>query len=476
MDSPPPVPSPAVRWRLAAVLRDVAAAVRGTSHDYTSGSVRRALLLLAVPMVLEMAIQSVFAVVDVYWVASLGPEAVAAVGLTESVLSLLYAVGMGLAMSAAAVVARRVGERDRDGAARAAVQAVALALGASVPFALVGLFFAGDVLRLMGADAETVAVGAGYAAWSLGANAVILLLFMLNAVFRGAGDAAVAMRVLWVASGINLVLDPVLIFGWGPFPEMGVTGAAVATTIGRGVGVGVQVAVLVRGSEHLRVRRRHVRLDAATVWRLARTSVGGVGQLLVATTSWVFLTRIVAAFGAETLAGYTIGLRVFLFTLLPAWGLANAAATIVGQSLGAGKPERAEAAVWTAGRVTMAVLGAVSVGYVVYAEALVRVFSDVPGVVAVGASCLRTMAYGYVLLAWAMVFAQAFNGAGDTATPTRINLLCYWLWQVPLAYGLAVLAGWGPVGVFGSVVAGQALAAAVGLVLFRRGHWKRTRL
>ncbi|MEM1115346.1 MAG: MATE family efflux transporter [Bacteroidota bacterium] len=467
-DTPPEV-EPRTGW-----LRLVGDALRGTERDYTSGSIGQALVLLAIPMVLEMVMESVFAVVDVYWVASLGAEAVAAVGLTESLLTLMYAVAMGLAMGATALVARRIGEGDPEAAARSAVQAVGVALAASVPFAVAGLFFAEDLLRLMGADDATVAIGAGYTTWMLAGNAVIMLLFILNAVFRGAGDAAIAMRVLWLANGINLVLDPALIFGWGPFPELGVTGAAVATNIGRGTAVCVQVAVLLGGAKHIRVLTRHLRLDIETMGRLVRTSIGGIAQFAIATSSWVGLVRIVAEFGAETLAGYTIAIRVFLFTLLPAWGLANAAATLVGQNLGAGKPERAERSVWIAGVVTMAVLGAVSILYVVYAEALIRLFSSEAAVVAAGADCLWIMAYGYAIYAWAMVMPQAFNGAGDTWTPTKINLFAFWLLEIPLAYALAIPLGIGPEGVYWSVVVAEAAAAVIAIALFRRGGWKET--
>ena len=469
-----PAKAPAPPGRLRTLARDLGAALRGTAYDYTEGSIGRALLLLAVPMVLEMVMESVFAVVDVYWVASLGAPAVAAVGLTESVLALMYAVAMGLAMATTALVARRVGEKDPEGAARAAVQAAAVAVAASLPFAVVGVLFADDVLRLMGADAGTVAIGAGYAAWMLGGNVVIMLLFVLNAAFRGAGDAAIAMRVLWLANGVNLVLDPVLIFGWGPFPELGVTGAAVATTTGRGLAVLVQLVVLMRGGKHLRVLWEHLRLRSDVMGRLVRTSLGGIAQFAVATTSWVFLVRIVAEFGAEALAGYTIAIRIFLFTLLPAWGLSNAAATLVGQNLGAGRPERAERSVWIAGGVTMLVLGVVSVVYVVWDEGLVRLFTDEPEVVRVGAECLRVLAFGYVIFAWAMILPQAFNGAGDTVTPMWINLTCYWALQVPLAWALAIPLGVDARGVYLAILAAETAAATLGVVLFRRGRWKAT--
>ncbi|MEO0557952.1 MAG: MATE family efflux transporter [Bacteroidota bacterium] len=466
------VPRASLSSRARGLLRDLGASLRGTDRDYTEGPIGTALLLLAVPMVLEMVMESIFAVVDVYWVASLGAPAVAAVGLTESVLSLMYAVAMGLAMGATALVARRVGEKDSEGAARSAVQAVAVTLVASLPFALVGFLFAEDVLRLMGADAETIAVGTGYMTWMLGGNVIIMLLFVFNAIFRGAGDAAIAMRVLWLANGINLVLDPMLIFGWGPFPELGVTGAAVATTIGRGTAVIVQVIVLLRGSQHIRVLAEHVQLRAAVMLRLVKTSAGGIAQFIVATSSWVFLVRIVAEFGAESLAGYTIAIRVFLFTLLPAWGLANASATLVGQNLGAGKPDRAERSVWKAGTVTMVLLGLVSVVYVLFDRQLVGLFTDDPAVLDAGADGLRIMAYGYVIYAWAMVLPQAFNGAGDTLTPTWINLGCFWAFQIPFAWALAFPLGLNEHGVFWAVVAAESAMALVGAVLFRQGRWK----
>ncbi|WP_412060844.1 MATE family efflux transporter [Rubrivirga sp. IMCC45206] len=469
---PDPSDSPARPTGVRGLLRDLGGAVRGTDRDYTTGPIGTALLLLAVPMVLEMVMESVFAVVDVYWVASLGAPAVAAVGLTESVLSLMYAVAMGLSMAATAVVARRVGEKDPDGAARAAVQAVAVAAAASVPFAVVGIWYSEGILALMGADAETAAVGAGYMAWMLGGNAVIMLLFVLNAVFRGAGDAAIAMRVLWLANGINLILDPVLIFGWGPFPELGVTGAAIATTIGRGIAVLVQMVVLLRGGEHVRVRMSHLRLRADVMARILRTSAGGIAQFAVATTSWVFLVRIVAEFGAEALAGYTIAIRIFLFTLLPAWGLSNAAATLVGQNLGAGKPARAERSVWISGWVSTALLGLVAVGYVLADEWLMRLFTDAPAVVAAGAEGLRLLGYIYVIVGWAMIFPQAFNGAGDTLTPTYLNLACFWAIEIPVSWGLAMALGLGPTGVWLGIGVANVAAAVLGGLLFRRGTWK----
>lgn len=462
--------------RLRVLLRDLADAVRGTEMDYTKGSIGRAILLLSIPMMLEMVMESVFAVVDVFFVASLGASAVATVGMTEGVLTLVYAVAIGFSMGTTALVARRIGEKNPAEAADAAIQAIFVAVAASIPFALAGMLLAKDILGLMGADEWSLTHGYRYTVWMLGGNVVIMLLYIINAIFRGAGDAAVAMRVLWVANGINIVLDPVLIYGWGPFPAMGIEGAAIATNIGRGVGVAMQLWVLFRGAKHIRVLWSRVHLQGRVMWSLVRTSLGGIGQFIIATSSWLVLVRIVSEFGSEAVAGYTIAIRVFIFTLLPAWGLANAAATLVGQNLGAKRPERAERSVWIAGFVNMAFLAAVSLVYIVFSETLVRIFTDDPEVVATGAECLRVVSYGYLVFAWSMVMPQAFNGAGDTLTPTWINLFCYWLLQIPAAYLLAIALGAGETGVYWSIVLAETAAGVVGIVLFRRGAWKSTRV
>jgi putative MATE family efflux protein len=457
----------------SSIMGDLRDAIRGTAMDYTQGSIGRAIVLLAIPMILEMAMESVFAVVDVYFVSSLGASAVATVGLTESVLTIVYAVGIGLAMGTTALVARRIGEKDPRAAADSAVQAVAVAVAASLPFSVAGIIFAEDILALMGADEWAIEHGAGYTRWMLGGNAVIMLLFVINAVFRGAGDAAVAMRVLWVANGINLVLDPILIFGLGPIPAMGVEGAAIATNIGRGVGVLMQVWCLLRGGKHIRVALDQLRPRGAIMWRLVRTSLGGIGQFIIATSSWMFLVRIVSEFGSTAVAGYTIAVRIFIFTLLPAWGLSNAAATLVGQNLGAKQPDRAEKSVWITGIANMAFLAAVSVVYIVFAEPLVKIFTDEPEVIAQGATCLRIVSCGYLVYAWGMVMPQAFNGAGDTLTPTKINFVCFWLFEIPIAYLLAIQWSHGPTGVYWSIVAAESLVGIIGIVLFRRGGWKQ---
>src|SRR2546427_590602 len=358
---------------IPSILRDLREALRGTTMDYTQGSIGRAILLLAIPMMLEMGMESTFAVVDIFFVSSLGASAVATVGLTESVLTLVYAVAIGLSMGTTALVARRIGEKNPRGAADAAVQAIIVALAASIPFALAGIFFARHILELMGGDAWALAHGYRFTAWMLGSNAAIMLIFVINAVFRGAGDAAMAMRVLWLANGVNLVLDPVLIFGWGPFPTLGVQGAAVATSIGRGLGVAMQLYVLFRGAKHIRVLPAQVRVHGEVMARLVRTSLGGIGQFVIAMSSWIGLVRIVSVFGSQALAGYTIAVRIFIFTLMPAWGLSGAAATLVGQNLGARQPERADRSVWITGFLNMTFLAAVSLVYIFCNEWLIRI-------------------------------------------------------------------------------------------------------
>jgi putative MATE family efflux protein len=448
-------------------------AVRGTQQDYTEGPLGQAVFLLAVPMVLEMAMESVFGIVDVFFVGRLGADAVAAVGLTESLLTVVYSIALGLSMATTALVARRIGEKDPEDAARTAVQAIVLGVAVSVPFAVVGILGAREVLALMGAPSSVIEAGWGYAAWMLGGNVSILLLFLVNAVFRGAGDATVAMRSLWLANAINIVLDPCLIFGLGPFPELGVAGAGLATVIGRSAGVAYQLRALGRSGRHLRVGRRHVVFDGALGLRLLRLSVGGTGQFLIGTASWLGLVRILTPFGAVALAGYTIALRVVVVALLPAWGLSNAVATLVGQNLGARKPERAERSVWIAGLYNMVFLLGVMALFLWKAEPIVALFSADPEVQRMGALCLRVVSYGYPFYAWGMVLVQAFNGAGDTVTPTWINLFCYWLLQIPVALVLARGLGYGPLGVFLAITVAESVIAVVGLVVFRRGAWKR---
>ena len=447
-------------------------ALRGTRQDFTEVPIRRAILLLAVPMILEMAMESLFVIVDIFWVSRLGAEAVASVGLTEAMFALIYTVAVGLSIGATATVARRIGEKDPERAARSAVQVIVLGFAVAIPIGLTGALLAPRLLGWMGASAEVIERGQGYTAVMFGGNASVLLLFLGNAIFRGAGDAAIAMRVLWLANGLNILLGPCFIFGLGPVPELGVTGAAVATNIGRGTGVVYLFFRLWRGGAHIRVQRRHLRIEPRTLAILVRLSATGMFQSLVGMSSWLALIRILSGFGSAALAGYTIGVRIIIFALLPSWGLGNAAATMVGQNLGAGKPERAEQAVWRAGFYNMVFLGVVGAVFVVFAEPLIGAFTQDVQVVSHGVSCLRTVSLGFLFYAYGMVLSQAFNGAGDVWTPTFINLFCFWFWELPLAYALAHGFGWGPQGVFAAIAIASSTYAVVGALLFSRGRWK----
>ena len=451
-------------------------AVRGSHQDYTTANLNHAILLLAVPMVLEMVLESLFAVVDVAWVGRLGANAVATVGLTESMLSLVFSVGMGLSLSTTAMVARRIGEKDPEGAAVAAVQAILLGLFISLAIGLPCLVFAPNLLRLMGATPEIVSVGSGYTRICLGGSCAVLLLFLNNAIFRGAGDAAIAMRLLWVSNIINLILDPCLIFGLGPFPRLGVTGAALATFTGRSIGVLYQFYRLLKGTERIRILARQIHVQFSVLWRLLRVSFTGILQFAIAHTSWIGLVRIVSMFGAAALAGYTIAIRIVIFVILPSWGLSNAAATLVGQNLGAGKPDRAEKAVWRTGLYNVIFLGTVGVFFVLFAEPVVRLFIHDPEVVPLGAACLRIVSYGNLGYAYFMVMMQAFNGAGDTITPTIVNFFGFWLFEIPLAYVLAIPLGMKSNGAFFSIAIAESAMAAASAILFRRGKWKMQKI
>lgn len=463
---PPPVPSGST-WQ---ALKD---AIRGSEADYTQIGLRRAIFLLAVPMILELAMESLFAVVDIYFVGKLGPSAVATVGLTETYLFLLYSIAMGLAMAVTAIIARRTGEKNREEAGKAAVQAIFLGVLCSIPFSIAGIFYSRELLTIMGADEWSINNGHGYTQWMLGGNAVIFLLFVINAVFRGAGDAAIAMRVLWIANLINIALDPILIFGLGPIPAMGIEGAAIATNIGRGVGVIIQIWTLFKGGKHLRTSISQLRWDARVILNIVKTSLGGVGQMIVAMTSWIFLMRILADVGSDAVAGATIAIRIMMFTMMPAWGLSNAAATLVGQNLGAGSPERAESSVWKIGVYNMIFLVGVAVIYFFFNTELMSFFSSDQNVIAIGAEWLQILSYSYFVYGWWMVSTQAFNGAGDTRTPTKINLVFFWLIQIPLCYLLAIRLDWGHSGVFWGVFFSETSVGLFTLWLFSRGSWKK---
>jgi len=447
-------------------------AISGGEQDFTTGPIGRAIVLLAIPMVLEMVMESIFAITDVFFVSRLGINAVATVGFTEALICLVYAIAIGMSMATTAMVARRIGEKDREGAGVAAIQAIALGIAAAAVIALPGAIFAKDLLRLMGGTPELVAEGHLYTTVLIGGNATIMLLFLINAVFRGAGDAAIAMRVLWLANGINIVLDPCLIFGVGPFPEMGVAGAATATTIGRGIGVLLQLWVLFRGNGRIKLALSRLRLDLKVMLNLLRISVGGILQFLIATSSWVLLVRIIGHFGSSAVAGYTIAIRIIIFAIMPSWGVANAAATLVGQNLGAKQPERAEISVWRAGLYNMLFLVCLAIIFIVFAGQLIRLFTSDPEVIAYGVACLRYVSYGYGFYAYGMVMVQAFNGAGDTRTPTVINFFCYWLFQIPLAYLLAHYTSLQTTGVFLAITIAESFIAVAGILVFRRGKWK----
>ncbi|MGE0128863.1 MAG: MATE family efflux transporter [Blastocatellales bacterium] len=456
-----------------ATLRE---AVRGSEQDFTEGGIGRAIFLLSVPMVLEMLMESLFGIVNVYWVAHLGKEQAAAVGITEALLTIVFAVAIGLSMGTTAMVARRIGEKDPEGAARVAEQSILLGVLISIPFGAVGVLFSKQVFQVMNAEAGVTAVGGGYMSVIIGANVVIMLLFLINAIFRGAGDAAIAMRALWIGNLINLVLDPCLIFGLGPFPELGVTGSAIATTIGRGCAVIYQFTRLFGGHSRVPVRLDRMLPDLGLMKNLMRISLGGMFQFLVATSAWMALMSIIGQFGAAAQAGYTIAIRIIVVAILPSWGMSNAAATLVGQNLGAQKPERADKSVWLAGHSNAVFLAGVAIVFILFPEFLIRIFTDDQTVIPYGVAALRYISYGYVFYGYGMVIAAAFNGAGDTWTPTVLNLFCFWVIQIPLAYTLAKYTGLGTTGVFLAITIAESALAVVAMLVFRQGRWKEKKV
>ncbi|MGB3152512.1 MAG: MATE family efflux transporter [Maribacter sp.] len=447
-------------------------AITGRESEFTSGSIRKAIFMLSIPMILEMLMESIFALVDIAYVSQVSVNAVATIGLTESVVTLIYAVAIGLSMAATAVVARRVGEKDIQGAKEAAVQAIGLGILISVIVGIFGFLYAEEILALMGAEPDLIAEGYGYTKLLLGGNATIMLLFLINAIFRGAGDASVAMWTLVLSNGLNIILDPIFIFGWGPIQEYGVTGAAIATNIGRGTAVVFQLGILFFGWSRIKLALRDLVFNVKVITNLIRVSIGGIAQFLIGTSSWVFLMRMMSEFGSEVLAGYTIAIRVMLFTLMPSWGMSNAAATLVGQNLGAGKPERAETSVWKTGKYNAYFMGTVSLVYLFFAKEIVSWFNNTPAVVESGGLCLQIIAAGYIFYAYGMVVTQAFNGAGDTGTPTKINLIAFWLFQLPFAYLAAFYFNLGALGVFLGITLAEVLLAVISIILFRKGKWK----
>ena len=451
-------------------------AIRGSERDYTAGPVGPALVMLSVPMVLEMAMESLFAVVDIFYASRVSADAVATIGITESMLTIVYTVAIGLGIGATAVVARRTGEKDHEGAAQAAAQSIFLGLIVALAVGVVGFFNAERLLRVMGATESMIASSLGYTQVMFAGNATVTLLFLNNAIFRGSGDPAVAMRMLWISNAINIAVCPLFIFGIGPFPEMGVTGAAIGTNIGRGTAVLAQLWMLNSGRARIHVTRAHLRIVPAVMMNVFRLSGSGFLQILIDTSSYIGLVRVISTFGSDALAGYTIGIRTVMFAMLPAWGLGNAAATMVGQALGAKDPDRAETAVWTAGKYNAIVLGAVGALFVALAPWIVSIYTDDPAVVPHAVNCLRIVSAGFVFFAYGLVLTQAFNGAGDTWTPTWINLGCFWLWQIPLAWLLAIHWSMGPDGVFIAMTVAFSSLAVVGGVIFRRGRWKQSKV
>lgn len=447
-------------------------AIAGKEIDLTQASIKKAIFLLAVPMILEMSMESIFALVDIFYVSQVSTNAVATIGLTESVITLVYALAVGLSMAATAIVARRIGEKDPEGAKRVTVQVIFLGILVSSIVSVIGILFPKEILGLMGGEQSLIDEGYRYTQILIGGNFTIVLLFLINAVYRGAGNASMAMWTLILSNGINIVLDPIFIFGWGPIPEYGVAGAAIATTIGRGTAVLFQLYILFYGSTRIRLALKDFVVNIGVMINLIRVSLGGIGQFIIGTSSWIFLMRIISEFGSEVLAGYTIAIRVIMFTMMPAWGLSNAAATLVGQNLGANQPERAETSVWKTAKYNAFFMVAVSVIYLLFAKTIIGWFSVDPEVLKYGALSLQIVTIAYFLFAYGMTVTMAFNGAGDTKTPTIINFFCFWVFQLPFAYFTSLVLDWGPIGVFVAIALAESLIAVIAIVWFKKGKWK----
>jgi len=448
-------------------------AVKGEEQNFTEGSINRAIFLLSIPMILEMAMESVFAVVDIFFVSRLNnSDAVAVIGLTESLLAIVYSVAWGVSMGATALVARRVGEKEYESAAVAGVQAIIVGVVSSLLVTIGGLFFYKDLLRLMGASDSVIEIGSRFTFWMLSGNITIMMLFLINGIFRGAGNASIAMRALWLANLINMILDPILIFGWGPIPGFGVEGAAISTNIGRGIGVAFQLYFLFFGKSIVKFNANNFKIDWKIIVQVIKVSAGSTGQFLISSASWVFLARIISHFGSAAMAGYTIAIRVIVFTILPSWGMANASATLVGQNLGAGQPDRAEKSVWKTGFYNMIFLSFIMIIFLFLSAPILRFFSRDEVVIGYGTQCLQIVALGYLFYGYGMVITQSFNGAGDTKTPILLNLLGFWCFQIPLAYFLAIQADMGPNGVYAAIAIAESAIAVAGIMIFRRGKWK----
>ena len=451
-------------------------ALTGKDTDFTSGSIRKAIFMLSIPMVLEMLMESIFALVDIAYVSRVSVNAVATIGLTESVITLIYALAIGLSMAATAIVARRVGEKNLQGARESAVQVIILGITVAIITGIFGAIYSKEILSLMGGSSELIREGHGYTQLMIGGNITILLLFLINAIFRGAGDASVAMWILVLSNGLNIILDPIFIFGWGPIPEYGVMGAAIATNIGRGTAVLFQLIILFFGWSKIKIGISDIVIRLKVMTNIIKVSAGGIAQFLIGTSSWIFLMRIMSEFGSEVLAGYTIAIRVIMFSLMPSWGMSNAAATLVGQNLGANKPDRAEESVWKTGKYNAIFMFSISLIYLFFAEDIILSFNSTPQVVEYGTLCLQIIAAGYVFYAYGMVLTQAFNGAGDTNTPTKINFLIFWVLQLPFAYIMAITFKFGAVGVFLAISIAEVLLTIVSYILFKKGKWKEIKV
>ncbi|HCY42578.1 MAG TPA: MATE family efflux transporter [Prolixibacteraceae bacterium] len=462
--------------RLKSLWTDIKESIAGSDRDFTSDKLGKALFILSVPMVLEMIMESIFAVVDIFFVSKLGADAVATVGITESSMTIVYAIGMGLSTATTALVARRIGEKKSGKAGMAAFQAIVAGFSVSLLITVPGIIYAKDFLLLMGASEEMAEAGYMYPTIMFGGNAVVMLLFIINAVFRSSGDAAVSMRVLLLANLLNIILDPLLIFGIGPFPELGLMGAAIATTIGRGLAVCYQFYLLFKGHKRIRLELNHLRIKLKVMFQLFRLSTGGILQNIIATSSWIALFRIISELGSEVLAGYTIAIRIVVFALLPSWGLSNAASTLVGQNLGAKQPDRAERTVWITAIANMVLLGSIGLVFVFWPEPFIRIFIEDPAVVASGAMSLQIISYGFVFYALGMVLIQGFNGSGDTVTPTKINLFCFWLLEIPLAYLLGIVLDMKIEGICIAIVAAESALTITAWYFFRKGKWKLTKV
>jgi len=455
---------------------DIKESIAGTDKDFTNIPLRKSILLLSIPMVLETLMESIFAITDIFFVSKLGPDAIATVGITESLLTIIYTVGMGLSMATTALVSRRIGEKKPYSASVVAVQSIIAGIVVSLIIGILGIIYAKSLLRLMGANSIIVNEYSIYTTITLGSNIVIMLLFIINAVFRSSGDAALSMRVLWFANIINIILDPILIFGFGPIPALGIKGAAIATTIGRGTAVFYQFYILYKGNGRVKIIRRAIKLNLKVMYNLSKVSLGGIGQSLVATISWVGMVRIIADYGSNALAGYTIAIRIIIFALMPSWGVSNAAGTLVGQNLGANKPLRAERAVWITAYVNMVILGLFSLIFIFYPEFFIRLFISNPEVVSTGAKGLQIISIGYIFYAMGMVMVQSFNGAGDTKTPTKINIVCFWLVEIPLAIILSKMVFGNEYGVYTAIVISESLMTIIAFYLFRKGTWKKVKV